>query len=203
MSFSLVVDWDGTATERDTQWMILEEFGEQGVFEQVEQELLRGAMTHREVMEREWVTVRAPLAEVRGWLLERARLRPGFADVVERHDPLILSSGFQDLIEPVLARDGVAARVRANTVDPRPGGWRVVWTSDSHCAVCGEACKRGSLPPGPLVYVGDGYSDRCAAQAADRVLARDGLADFLERRGVAFERFDDFHDVAAALSDPV
>jgi 2-hydroxy-3-keto-5-methylthiopentenyl-1-phosphate phosphatase len=53
---------------------------------------------------------------------------------------------------------------------------------------------------GQIVYVGDGYSDRCAAQAADRIFARDGLALYLEEQGVSFEPFDDLHDVLQALS---
>ena len=64
----------------------------------------------------------------------------------------------------------------------------------------GEPCKRGSLPAGRLVYVGDGYSDRCAALAADRVFARAGLADYLRGEGVPYEPFDTLLDVAAALS---
>jgi 2-hydroxy-3-keto-5-methylthiopentenyl-1-phosphate phosphatase len=42
------------------------------------------------------------------------------------------------------------------------------------------------------VFVGDGYSDRCAALAADRVFARDGLAEYLDGRGVDYEPFTDF-----------
>ena len=91
--------------------------------------------------------------------------------------------------------------VVANRIDPRPDGWRVLWADDAPCAVCGEPCKRRALPADvPVVYVGDGYSDRCAALAADRVFARDGLADYLTSRGVAFEPFEDFDDVAAALT---
>jgi 2-hydroxy-3-keto-5-methylthiopentenyl-1-phosphate phosphatase len=56
------------------------------------------------------------------------------------------------------------------------------------------------LPDGDVVYVGDGYSDRCAALAADRVFARAGLARYLEEQGVAFEPFETFFDVAAALT---
>ena len=52
----------------------------------------------------------------------------------------------------------------------------------------------------PLVYVGDGYSDRCAALAADRVFARGALAAYLSSYGAAFEPFEDFDDVAAALT---
>jgi 2-hydroxy-3-keto-5-methylthiopentenyl-1-phosphate phosphatase len=49
------------------------------------------------------------------------------------------------------------------------------------------------------VFVGDGYSDRCAALAADRVFARDGLARYLTDAGVSYEPFSDLDDVAAAL----
>jgi 2-hydroxy-3-keto-5-methylthiopentenyl-1-phosphate phosphatase len=90
--------------------------------------------------------------------------------------------------------------VRANRIDPQPGGWRVVWRDSSTCEVCGDACKRGGLPPGEVVFVGDGYSDRCAALAAARVFARDGLAEYLAEQGVAFEPFDDLRDVATALA---
>jgi 2-hydroxy-3-keto-5-methylthiopentenyl-1-phosphate phosphatase len=48
--------------------------------------------------------------------------------------------------------------------------------------------------------VGDGYSDRCAAELADVVFARRGLASYLEERGVPFERFEDFHSVARSLA---
>ena len=68
------------------------------------------------------------------------------------------------------------------------------------CDVCGEPCKRSDVAGlDGFVYVGDGFSDRCVAQAASRVFARDGLAEYLGAEGVAFDRFDDFHDVARAL----
>jgi 2-hydroxy-3-keto-5-methylthiopentenyl-1-phosphate phosphatase len=53
---------------------------------------------------------------------------------------------------------------------------------------------------GELVYVGDGYSDRCAAEASDRVFATKGLARYLDERGIPYERFDDFHDVTHGLA---
>jgi 2-hydroxy-3-keto-5-methylthiopentenyl-1-phosphate phosphatase len=200
----VVIDWDGTVTERDTLLLVLEHFVEPAVLDPAEAELdaklAAGKLTHREVMECEFELLRAPLDDVIAFLLEHARVRPGFAGFVGRFDPLILSSSFHETIEPVLAREGVTARLRANRVDPRADGWRIRWTSDSDCATCGEPCKRGSLPDGPFAYAGDGYSDRCAALAADRVFARDGLARFLGERGVVYEPFTDFHDLAAALS---
>jgi 2-hydroxy-3-keto-5-methylthiopentenyl-1-phosphate phosphatase len=100
----------------------------------------------------------------------------------------------------VLEREGVLLDVHANRLDARADGWRPIWRDEAQCAECGEACKRGGLPSGSsVVYVGDGYSDRCAALAADRVFARDGLARYLDRRGVAYESFEDFAQLRADL----
>jgi 2-hydroxy-3-keto-5-methylthiopentenyl-1-phosphate phosphatase len=92
----------------------------------------------------------------------------------------------------------------ANTVDPDPSGWVVHFRDEAVCEQCGQPCKRGTartLANGTeLVYVGDGYSDRCAADEADLVFARRGLADYLEERGVPYERFDDFFTVAERVA---
>jgi len=197
---NVVLDWDGTVTVRDSLLLVVNEFGDPAIEEQLDAALASGRMTHREVMEAEFATVHAPLDDVVAFVVENAELRAGFRELVERFDPLILSSSFHETIEPVLAREGVTARVRANRVDPSPDGWRIRWESDSHCATCGEPCKRASLPDGPLVYVGDGYSDRCAALAADRVFARTGLAEYLLAQSVPYEPYETFFDVAAALS---
>jgi 2-hydroxy-3-keto-5-methylthiopentenyl-1-phosphate phosphatase len=196
----LILDWDGTVTVRDTLWMLLERFGDRDVFERMEGGL-GTAFSHREVMETEMATITAPLEEAVAYLVAEAEVRPGFRALVERFRPLVLSSSFHETIEPVLAREGVEVDLVANRVEARPDGWRVHWTDDAPCPECGELCKRRALPSGtPRVYVGDGYSDRCAALAADRVFARGGLAHYLAERGVAFDPFEDLDDVAAALT---
>ena len=93
-----------------------------------------------------------------------------------------MSSGFVETIVPFLHTIGLGdLEILANSIDPRPDGWRVEWRDEAICAVCGEACKRGGLPvEGEVVYVGDGISDRCAAQAADRVFATRGLARYFD-----------------------
>jgi 2-hydroxy-3-keto-5-methylthiopentenyl-1-phosphate phosphatase len=198
----LVLDWDGTVTETDSLWMALDEFGDPEVFARVEGSLVEGRLSFRDVMEIEFATVTAPVAEVAAFLRREVRIRPGFAELAAAERPLVLSSGFHELIEPLLAREGVQAELRANRVEPQPDGWRVLWRDPEPCPVCGDLCKRRSLPPAPFAYVGDGYSDRCAALAADRIFARDGLAEWLGPQGVAFERFDDLRDVLAALRRP-
>jgi 2-hydroxy-3-keto-5-methylthiopentenyl-1-phosphate phosphatase len=195
---SLVLDWDGTVTERDVGELVMLEFGDREVFERVEGELGR-TLTHNELIALEFQTVRAPLAEVVDFVLAEARVRPGFRELAARFKPLIVSGTFHELIEPVLAREGIDVELRANRLDPRPEGWRVVFRTTDDCVECGEPCKRAELPNGEVVYVGDGYYDRCAALGADRVFARAGLAGYLDQAGVRYEPFEDFYDVAAAL----
>ena len=195
----LVLDWDGTITEGDTLHVAIEEFGDVDVFRAMEEEIGR-RMTLQEVIAVEMATISAPLEDVVAYLRETVSLRAGFAELVARHDPLVVSMGFHELIEPLLARDGIAARVVANHLEARPEGWRTIFRPQAVCDVCGEPCKRSDVARyNGFTYVGDGFSDRCVAQAATRVFARDGLATYLRECGVAFEPFVDFIQLDRAL----
>ena len=197
---ALVLDWDGTVTERDGLHMAIERFGDLDVFDALERELGR-TMTLDEVIAAEMATITAPLEEVRDWLVEHVRVRRGFRQLAAEHDPLIVSSGFHELIEPILEREGVRARVAANHVVDGPDGWRASFAQGVVCDVCGERCKRSSVAGiGPFAYVGDGYSDRCVALAAELRFARDGLAAWLDEQRVAYEPFDDLLEVRRALA---
>lgn len=178
--------------------MIIEEFGDREIYAATEHALERGLSLH-EVIAIEMGTLTLPLEDAIAWVREHVTVRPGFRAFAEEHEPVILSSGFNELIEPVLEREGVSLEVHANRLDTSDGSWRPIWRDDAQCEECGEACKRGALPSSPVVYVGDGYSDRCVALAADRVFARDGLVEYLERKGVAYELFEDFAQLGAAL----
>jgi 2-hydroxy-3-keto-5-methylthiopentenyl-1-phosphate phosphatase len=196
----LVLDWDGTVTEVDTLHLVIERFGDPDVFHAMEAEIGR-RLTLQEVIAVEMGTITAPLGEVVAWLIRTARIRPGFTELVREHRPVVVSAGFHELIEPLLAQTGVALPLIANRiVHDAPTGWRVAFRDSTPCAVCGEPCKRAAaISEGPFVFVGDGVSDRCAALAAARVFARAGLARYLDDAGVPYEPFDDLLEVAAAL----
>jgi HAD superfamily phosphoserine phosphatase-like hydrolase len=196
---NVVLDWDGTVTERDSLDMVLERFGDPRTYDEAERALGNG-WTLQQVMDHEFSGLKTPLAEVVVWLLEHVRIRRGFREFAREFEPVILSSSFVETIRPVLEREGVDVPVVANSVEARRDGWRIRWRDDIVCEHCDETCKRASLPQnGAVVFVGDGYSDRCAALAADRVFARDGLATYLHDRGVAHEPFEDFDQLGDAL----
>jgi 2-hydroxy-3-keto-5-methylthiopentenyl-1-phosphate phosphatase len=203
-----VVDFDGTITEDDMLIAIEDAFGDASDVARVDALFDAGELTLREEITGKFASVTAPLDEVVAWTVEHARVRPGFARFVEHVRAegarlVVVSSGFHELIAPVLAREGVELEVRANHVDTSDGPWRVRWTYGEPCETCGESCKRTvvrDLAAGDeVVYVGDGYSDRCAALASERVFATRGLADYLEREHIPFERFADFDDIVRHL----
>ena len=52
-SSRLVLDWDGTATMVDTLWLVLEQFGDYGVFRGAGERLMRGELSYRDLLELE------------------------------------------------------------------------------------------------------------------------------------------------------
>jgi 2-hydroxy-3-keto-5-methylthiopentenyl-1-phosphate phosphatase len=197
----LVLDWDGTVTVQDSLVQVIHEFGDAAILAELEPRVGVDLTLHEEIAA-EFAAITTPLPDVVDWVLENVEVRPGLPELAAL-EPLVISAGFHELIEPVLAREGVELEVLANRVDPGPGGWVVRFRDEAACATCGEPCKRGSLAGEPYVYVGDGYSDRCAALAAHRVFARDVLAAYLDGQRVAYEPFEDLRDVAAAVSGAV
>jgi 2-hydroxy-3-keto-5-methylthiopentenyl-1-phosphate phosphatase len=190
---TLVLDWDGTCTVHDSLVAAVHALGDPSVYD-------RDFSSYGEALAAEVGTLRATAEEAAEWAVENVRVRPGFHELVERYDPVVVSSGLPQLILPVLGREGVELDVRSNFADPSRDGWRLRFRHEGTCPVCGDRCKRRSLPEErPLVFVGDGYSDRCASLACDRLFARDGLARYLDAEGVEYEPFDTLLDVAAQL----
>ena len=109
---------------------------------------------------------------------------PGFHELVDAHDPLIVSAGFHELIEPILAREGVSARLVANHVDAgsrRAGGRRfprrpaLRGLRRAVQALAPPTASRASPTPATACPTG------ASSLAAERRFARDGLARLARR----------------------
>ena len=54
-----------------------------------------------------------------------------------------------------------------------------------------------------MIFVGDGLSDRYAAQAADLVFAKDSLATYCRQQSIEYVPFEGLAEIAAWLEAPL
>jgi 2,3-diketo-5-methylthio-1-phosphopentane phosphatase len=207
----IVVDFDGTITERDTLDEMCRIYAP-AEWAAAESDLQQRTMTLREVIAAEFAPIRGDHDTIVSETVDRAEIRAGFADFVRAAEEagdriVIVSSGFESVIRPVLEREGLGhLEVVAHDVRFTPDGGVVDFRHGEPCPICGEECKRsvvdGMRDGREVAYVGDGYSDRCASKAADIRFARRALAQHLDREGVGYIRFDDFTTVRDELLGP-
>ena len=147
-----MLDFDGTITEDDLLDRIAREFGDPAVYQQVEDGLHAGTVTLQECITREYEPVTMPIEDAVAWVLEQVRVRPGLPELValargRGWRVTVLSSGFEELIRPVLAAGVVGVDVVANTVDAVPTAGASNGTSRrSAPPVARPASAAGCLP---------------------------------------------------------
>jgi 2-hydroxy-3-keto-5-methylthiopentenyl-1-phosphate phosphatase len=209
----IACDFDGTITERDTLDLVVRRYAP-GVWDSVEARLRAGEIDMFGAMREEFEHVRAREADVVAHVLAEAGIRPGFSEFVrwiedEGHRLLVVSAGFRSLIDPVLASAGLShLHVHAgDALFTIEGTWIAFPPSRMPCVAECAHCKRETIAAhgpfgGPVVYIGDGFSDRCASGVADVIFARRELARHLDDEGIAYHPFDDFHQVREILARP-
>ena len=209
MPYAMLCDFDGTVAPFDIGADFVRHFG-RGPTHELERALERwqaGEIGHRELTgvecRRLEVTEAQALAFTRQFSLD-----PAFAefarDCALAGTPLeVVSEGFEFYIADLLERAGLGnVPFSSNRLRFEPGG-RVSpeFPHPGGCGRCGN-CKgervRHYRQLGlTTVLVGDGYSDRCGARAADHVLARGALLDWCRGEGLEAHPFADFSGVAA------
>ena len=162
-----------------------------------------GSLPEKEGLRQEIALLTVPFEEALAALLAELPVDPGFAGFVElcreRGWPLaILSGGLRPLIEALLEREGLAGiPVHSNDLAfDEDGRWRVVPAETPRIRDLCNHCKTWWLrrAEGPVVYIGDGTTDRCPSREADLVFAKGGLARWCEAEGiehVSWERFEE------------
>ena len=209
MTMLLAIDFDGTLATHDTVDWFSERWAPDA-FAAADAALARGEIGLDECLSRQIATITVPREEVEAFLVETVGIRPGAAELLafcarEGVEPVVVSSGFESLIHRILAAHGLELAVSAHEVEYTPEGMRVRFRERADCDRCGERCKRAEvarLAAGRRVaYVGDGYSDTCAAEAADLRFARASLARHLEADGYPYVPFADMRDVHLGLAD--
>jgi len=207
-------DFDGTITQVDVTDLLLSELAHPS-WREIEQEWVRGQIGSRECLERQMALVDASSARVNA-LIDSVPIDPDFKQFMsllrKRALPLhVLSDGFDLVIRRVFRQADIrnplpgSGRVFASTLKIR--GKRAVTSFPysggdcSHgCATCKATIIRQLRRKGsPVVFIGDGLSDRFAAEEADWVLAKRTLADYCREHGIPFEPIETFSQAGDAV----
>ncbi len=211
-------DFDGTITQLDVTDIILTQLAHPS-WREIEQEWVRGLIGSRECLERQMALVETSRQELDA-LIDSVPLDPHFGKfyrfVKKRAIPFyMLSDGFDYVIQRVLKRAGVNGPLRNGTrlfsSGLRIEGQRLL-TSFPHaaspcehgCATCKAAILR-RLGRGryPIIYVGDGLSDRFAVEESNLIFAKRQLAAYCREQGVACHPFETFAEIERALEGMV
>jgi 2,3-diketo-5-methylthio-1-phosphopentane phosphatase len=211
----LFLDFDGTTSGRDAIDALLEAFAAPQWLA-FEEEWQAGRIGSRECLRAQMALVRASPREVNS-LLDSIKVDRGLAALLETCSgycvPVhIVSDGFDYCIRRILARAGPrvargldGVRVFSSRLAWEGGRWRVEFPYFAEgcahgCATCKPAVMRRLKRAGArTVFVGDGLSDRYAAESADLVFAKGKLAEYCRAQSIAHVLYEDLGKVAAYL----
>lgn len=209
-------DFDGTITEVDITDMMLSQFAHPS-WQEVEQEWVRGLIGSRECLERQMALVQATAPELDA-LIDSIPIDPSFPKFYrfarEKRIPVcVASDGFDYVIRRVLKRAGIQGPLRNGTrlfsSSLRVAGGRLV-TAFPHagggcthgCGTCkAELLRRMGRGHDPVIYIGDGLSDRFAVEEATLVFAKRQLAAYCGERGIPFWAFENFAEIESILGN--
>ena len=212
---AVFLDFDGTITLRDATDAILDAFADP-MWLQIEEAWLSGQIGSRECLAAQMALVTATQDQV-DRLLDEIGVDPGLAMLLDacaaRASPVhIVSDGFDYCIGRILGQPplNLLARLKdshivSSRLRPHDGRWRATFAHPPEpcahgCATCKpKAMERLRGVGAVTVFVGDGMSDRYAAEYADVVFAKDKLAAFCDNASIPYTPYDTLAAVAEGI----
>ncbi|MCX6153584.1 MAG: MtnX-like HAD-IB family phosphatase [Candidatus Kapabacteria bacterium] len=199
-------DFDGTITIKDIGDEL---FIEMGQFEPFHSDLINGKINIQEY----WKSLCSSLgSKITKEIIERYALNqaidPYFANFADFCSTsginlVILSDGFDSYIKPIIksiSKNGIKIVSNKMIFQPNTAPVPIFPLSSESCHCLCASCKRnGMLNEADLesifVYIGDGYSDFCAAEHADIIFAKDRLAAHCTKNKIPYHNFRNFDDI--------
>ncbi len=213
----LFVDFDGTIAVNDTGNAFFQTFGGNGCSDLVAA-YRAGEISAQECFRRELRAVGPVAPTALDEFIAGQPVDPGFSGLVtwcRDHDVpcTILSDGLDTSIRAMLTREGVPDLPHyANALSwtqsgdgPHVRGTVEFPHSNGECDRC-ACCKRNIMlgmtaDEDVLIYVGDGYSDRCPVAYADVVFAKGDLQTWCREHNISYFVYRTLADVQARLED--
>ncbi|MGI0154877.1 MAG: HAD-IB family phosphatase [Thermoplasmata archaeon] len=209
----LFLDFDGTLVEPNVAILLVERFADDGVrvAHEVDEQLHRGELTLRQAWDRQAALLPwEKLPAMTEFAVREIPLREGARELIDllreyRVPTVVVSGGLDFYIRAILDREHIDLPFLSDAAVPGREGRLKVEHPHGHaecrqCGICKAQVVQGSLPLAErTIFVGDGSTDRFAAEVADIVFARGRLLTYCQGRGIPCYPFEDFRPVTAQL----
>ena len=212
-TIKVFVDFDGTITLEDVGEAIFKKFGETEKVKRIIEDLLSDKISSRQCWDELCDSVdninKVELDE----FIDLLDVDPTFIPFVKfcsknKIDMVVLSDGFDYYIDRLFNKAGLAGlKYYSNKlfVD-ETGMLKAEYPYFDVDSPTSANCKKNhiinhSSDDEYTVYIGDGNSDKDAAQYCDFIFAKDGLARFCSMERISFYPFRDFNEVQNKLTE--
>lgn len=205
MNIKVFCDFDGTVAKNDVGDLFFETFGDKEFYAQLLEKWRNYEISSREMWEEMAKKVDVDEATAEKLILAQ-EIDPYFIDFVglcrsKGIEFFILSDGFDFYIKKILERHNLSEiKFFSNKLWIEERKVKIWFPYlDSECRICGN-CKRNHMltlsgDDDIIVYIGDGYSDRCPAEYADVVFGKKDLLRFCREQNIPIYEFETFKDV--------
>jgi HAD superfamily phosphoserine phosphatase-like hydrolase len=199
-------DFDGTISHPDTLNFLAETFSSLEFRRGIGRQIASGEISLRDGIQQEVNAIQGTLEEVLSLLREHVQIDnafPAFASWCQQAGiPLtILSAGIKDVIENLLRPYNLSqVRILANPLRIAEGKWSLQFLDDTPWGHDKSRAVHQAKTEGYwAVFLGDGLSDRRAAEMADLVFAKSGLAHYCTEQQIPHKLFTSFAEVQQEL----
>ena len=201
-------DFDGTISEEDVSFVLLDTFAN-GNWRELLEEYKQGRISVGDFNTRAFAMVKADRQRLLKVVEGSARIRAGLGELLtccrrKGFRFVIVSNGLDFYIKAILRRMGLRElEVFAARAEFRPEGMKVEYRGpDGNCLDDGfkEAYTNSFLASGyRIIYVGNGVSDIIPVRLAHHIFATGELLAYCKEMDLAHTPFVDLNDVARGL----
>lgn len=202
-------DFDGTITEEDVSFLLLDAFA-QGNWRQLLEQYKEHQISVWQLNTRAFAMVKADRSALLEALKGRVRIRAGFRELVDYcarrgFRLVIVSNGLDFYIEHILKELGLRdIEMHAAQAFFHPEGMRIQYVGPDGSkleegfkeAYAGSFAKLGY----GVTYIGNGESDVAPARYAQRLFATGELLAYCKKNGLKHKPFETFFDVIRELN---
>jgi 2-hydroxy-3-keto-5-methylthiopentenyl-1-phosphate phosphatase len=210
----ILCDFDGTINIRDMGYILVNQFTS-GNWEPIDRDFREGKIGSREAYSRIAKILEGNESTILRFVQEHSNIDPSFPIFYQYCrekdiDIKIVSDGLDFYIEKILENQHLSEiPFYANCTHFRDGGGIDISFphSEEQCGLCGT-CKKKLIQIhrkeyDSIFFVGNGFSDRCAAQEADLAFAKDSLYTYCIEQDIPCHFFKDFQEVLNDLKKQI